>query len=128
MNTQNSNIATSCSSRTRLAASLHIGSPLSSVSLALAAWLLACVAGYGQQLLAPAAVPSVITHNPAADSIKPIIPAEKRRPAIIAKSNGGIEISFHDCRENEKEHVSCHFTDNHGEAHWVYLPGVELPK
>jgi hypothetical protein len=52
----------------------------------------------------------------------------KRSPhTIINKSNGDITITFTDCRENDKHHVSCKFTDPTGEEHWTYLAGLTLP-
>ena len=51
----------------------------------------------------------------------------KRQPAhIINNKHGELTITFTDCRENEKHHVSCKFTDNNGEDHWTYLAGVTL--
>lgn len=51
----------------------------------------------------------------------------KPRTKIINNSNGSITITFTGCRENEKHHVSCQFTDSEGNAHWVYLAGTPLP-
>lgn len=54
--------------------------------------------------------------------------APKQRSKIVAASNGGVTITFSECRENEKQHVSCKFEDSEGNEHWVYLAGVPLPK
>ena len=51
----------------------------------------------------------------------------KKRPAIIAKSDSEISITFHDCRENDKKHVSCEMIDDDSKSHWVYIPGLNLP-
>jgi len=53
---------------------------------------------------------------------------KKPKSKIIGTSENGYTITFSDCRENEKEHVSCQFTDPDGDSHWVYLPGMPLPK
>lgn len=51
----------------------------------------------------------------------------KHKATIIAKSNGSVTITFTNCRENDKQHVSCQMSDTDGNDHWVYLPGVKLP-
>lgn len=56
-------------------------------------------------------------------------PAKHARPArnIINNSTGSFSITFTGCRENDKQHVSCQFSDPSGAKHWVYLAGVPLP-
>lgn len=51
----------------------------------------------------------------------------KPKPHIIAHSDTGYTLTFTDCRENEKHHVSCQLEDPDGDSHWVYLPGFPLP-
>ena len=47
--------------------------------------------------------------------------------AVVARSASRVAIVFTACRENEKHHVSCQYTDPSGSAHWVYLPGITWP-
>ncbi len=35
-----------------------------------------------------------------------------------------ITITFHNCRENEKHHISCQFRDSTGDQHWICLMGL----
>jgi len=44
--------------------------------------------------------------------------------AVINHSDKPFSLTFTACRENEKQHISCQFTDDSGNAHWVYLPGL----
>jgi hypothetical protein len=95
-------------------------------------WLLFILAAFAvlaaRPILAttlPTPPASSVTHSTAADNIKPLLP--KQRPKIIATSDGNITITFTNCRENEKHHVSCQMTDADDDSHWVYLPGVKLP-
>lgn len=53
--------------------------------------------------------------------------APRTRSKIINNREGGFTVTFSKCRENDKHHVSCQFTDPDGDQHWVYLPGVPLP-
>jgi hypothetical protein len=52
---------------------------------------------------------------------------KKPKSKIVATSDTGYTITFTDCRENDKQHVSCQFTDPDGDSHWVYLPGMSMP-
>lgn len=54
-------------------------------------------------------------------------PANSHAKNTKTTSNGSITITFRNCRENDKQHVSCNFEDDDGNTHWVYLPGVSLP-
>ena len=65
----------------------------------------------------------VVTHNPVAD-IK--LEAHKKKPAIVATSDQSVTVHFSECRENEKQHVSCKMEDGEGNEHWVYIPGLQL--
>ena len=67
--------------------------------------------------------PAAPAVNQSHDSDKPA----RTRSKVINNSDQGVTITFSSCRENEKHHVSCQFTDPSGEQHWVYLAGVSLP-
>ncbi len=71
-----------------------------------------------------------LAEQPAAPAVKQSHDSDKparTRSKVINNSDQGITITFSSCRENEKHHVSCQFTDPSGEQHWVYLAGVSLP-
>jgi hypothetical protein len=128
MITQSTTIATSCVRPARRSASLHSHPIAGTLALALAAWLITCAVAYGQPLLHQAAPEVPVIHNSAPDKIQVVIPPSKHKAKIVATSDAGFTIHFSDCRENEKQHVSCSFQDEAGNQHWVYLPGVALPK
>ena len=65
----------------------------------------------------------VVTHNPVAD-VK--LEVHKKKPAIVATSDQSVTVHFSECRENEKQHVSCKMEDGEGNEHWVYIPGLQL--
>lgn len=44
--------------------------------------------------------------------------------SIVNRTDKPLLLTFDSCRENEKQHISCQFTDDSGNAHWVYLPGL----
>jgi hypothetical protein len=44
--------------------------------------------------------------------------------SIVNRTDKPLVPNFDSCRENEKQHVSCQYTDADGKAHWVYLPGL----
>ena len=44
--------------------------------------------------------------------------------SIVQRSDKPYTLAFDGCRENEKHHVSCSYTDASGNTHWVYLPGL----
>lgn len=45
---------------------------------------------------------------------------------IVNNADAGPTIHFSACRENDKQHVSCQFTDPDGATHWVYLAGYKF--
>lgn len=90
-------------------------------------WVAATAATYAWGQPAAATAVHDTHHTSAADSIQVHEEAKHAKPKIIAKSDGGITITFDNCRENAKQHVSCQFEDEAGDSHWVYLPGVPLP-
>jgi hypothetical protein len=51
----------------------------------------------------------------------------RTRSKIVGNSSDGPTIHFSQCRENDKQHVSCQMTDADGKQHWVYLAGYKLP-
>lgn len=51
----------------------------------------------------------------------------KEKSVPLAEANVHFSITFDRCRENEKHHVSCAFTDAEGYEHWVYLAGATWP-
>jgi hypothetical protein len=44
--------------------------------------------------------------------------------SVLNRSDKPFSLTFTACRENEKQHVSCQYSDASGNAHWVYLPGL----
>jgi hypothetical protein len=82
--------------------------------------------------------PSGQAPSPAAQAPAPSRAAAPRRAApeetdawytqpghsVINRSASPFNVSFNSCRLNEKQHVSCQFTDATGNDHWVYLPGL----
>ena len=44
--------------------------------------------------------------------------------AVLNRSDKPFSLTFTACRENEKQHVTCQYSDASGNAHWVYLPGL----
>jgi hypothetical protein len=71
-------------------------------------------------LAEPGSAPAVKQSH---DSDRP----ERKRPSIVNNTDDGPTIHFSKCRENDKGHVSCQFTDAAGAEHWVYLAGYKLP-
>jgi hypothetical protein len=83
--------------------------------------------------LAPAAFAAGPVPSHPTAQVKPAAPEEtdgwytKAGHSIVARSDTPFKLTFDACRENEKHHVSCQYTDSEGSAHWVYLPGVKIP-
>jgi hypothetical protein len=123
---QNSTTATTCDRRVLPVASLHSLSAVSTVATALCGLALVLLVAIAPALGQQASAVGTVTHDSSVDAIKVVIPAAKRKPAIIAKSDAEFSLTFSNCRENEKQHVSCQFTDPAGVEHWVYLPGIAL--
>ena len=44
--------------------------------------------------------------------------------SVLNHSDKPFSLTFTACRENEKHHVSCQYSDASGNAHWIYLPGL----
>lgn len=91
-----------------------------------ACWLIMAAVAYGGQVHNNDHVTGPVT-GAAASATVVAEPGTKKRH-IVAQSNGTINITFDDCRENDLGHVSCQFEAPDGSTHWVYLPGVSLPK
>lgn len=43
----------------------------------------------------------------------------------VAYSDDTVTITFHNCRENAKQHWSCQRTDGDATDHYVYIPGLK---
>ena len=48
----------------------------------------------------------------------------REKPVIIREWDNGPKISFSNCRENEKHHISCQWTDSEGTEHWICINGL----
>jgi hypothetical protein len=123
---QNSTTATTGDRQVLPVASLHSNSAVSTIVTALGSWALMMLVAIYPAIAQQAPAVGTVTYDSSVDAIKPVIPAAKRKPAIIAKSDAEFSLTFSNCRENEKQHVSCQFTDPAGVEHWVYLPGITL--
>lgn len=98
-------------------------------------WLVVlALAGFAYAPFVPAApqpgqVAAATTPAPAA-KLKRAAPEETDRwftqagHSIMDRSDKPFSLTFTACRENEKHHVSCSYTDASGNAHWVYLAGL----
>jgi len=69
--------------------------------------------------------PAAVTVE-ASREVNAAIAPSKKRPVIIAEFDQSVTVTFSECRENEKEHVSCKMEDSEGNEHWVYIPGLKL--
>ena len=78
---------------------------------------------FGSHLAAPAPIPVLAaTNSPKqyADTDRPT--RQKSKP--IKTWDKALTITFHNCRENDKHHISCQFRDGTGDQHWVCLMGL----
>jgi len=85
------------------------------------------------QFMPAAAQPALVAAASAPDRaahVKHAAPEEtdqwytKAGHSVLNRSDKPFNLSFTGCRENEKHHVSCSYTDASGNTHWVYLAGL----
>lgn len=78
---------------------------------------------FGSRLSAPAPIPVIAaTEQPRqfADTDKP----ETKHNTIIQKWDKPITITFSNCRENQKHHISCQYKDSTGQLRWLCIMGL----
>jgi hypothetical protein len=85
------------------------------------------LASFISAICAPAQAPSLKALDHPTTPLKQARDKEPRiKPKILFTTEQSFTLKLTDCRENDKQHVSCQFVDPTGKQRWLYIPGLTI--